>query len=757
MGWDDNGLPTERRVQNYFGVRCDPSLPYEADFTPPEKPDPKRQVPISRPNFVELCEQLVVEDEQVFEQVWRQLGLSVDWSHTYTTAGSHAREISQRAFLRNFARGEAYLAEAPTVWDVTDRTAVAQAEIEAREYPGAYHRVAYHRPDGSPVYVETTRPELIPSAVALIAHPDDERYQGMFGTTVTSPVFGVEIPVVAHHLAETDKGAGIAMCCTFGDLTDVLWWRELNLPVRTVIGRDGRFTRETPAWLSSDSAAQGPRPPAYERLAGKTVFSAREEMVAMLRESGDLDGEPTADDPDGELLRAGRQAARDRGDPAVVHPQRRPRRGRSRRDARARLRDHLAPGVHEDPLRQLGLRAHRRLADLAAAVLRHPVPGLVPARRRGRARPRPPAAAERGGAAGRPVDRCPARLHRGPARQAERLPRRPGRHGHLGDIVPEPADRRRLERGRRPVRAGLPDGPVHAGPRDHPHLAVLPRGPGALREPRHPLDARDAVRLDPRPRPQEDVEVQGQRGRPHRDPGQVRRRRGPLAGSRRAARHGLAVRRDPDEGRPPAGHEGAQRLQVRPGRRRRQRAQRLRGLRADRLRPARPAGQRRHCRHRGVRGLRLHERPGGDRAVLLGVLRRLPRAGQGARVRRGRRSRHRVGPRHAGARAPGPAPAARAVPALRHRGGLVVVAGGLDPPRSLADRGRPRRRRRRRPVDPRRRGRGPDRDPRRQVAGQGLDAPRAHQGPHLGSRAAGPRPPSSPPTTCARPAGSPAS
>ena len=121
-------------------------------------------------------------------------------------SGSHAREISQRAFLRNFARGEAYLAEAPTVWDVTDRTAVAQAEIEAREYPGAYHRVAYHRPDGSPVYVETTRPELIPSAVALIAHPDDERYQALFGTTVTSPVFGVEIPVVAHHLAEKRQG-----------------------------------------------------------------------------------------------------------------------------------------------------------------------------------------------------------------------------------------------------------------------------------------------------------------------------------------------------------------------------------------------------------------------------------------------------------------------------------------------------------------------------------------------------------------------
>src|SRR5689334_1562671 len=135
MGWDDNGLPTERRVQNYYGVRCDPSLPYDADFTPPEKPDPKRQISISRPNFVELCGQLVVEDEKKFEELWRTLGLSVDWDHDYTTIGTKAQQVSQRAFLRNFARGEAYLQEAPTLWDVTFQTAVAQAELEAREYP----------------------------------------------------------------------------------------------------------------------------------------------------------------------------------------------------------------------------------------------------------------------------------------------------------------------------------------------------------------------------------------------------------------------------------------------------------------------------------------------------------------------------------------------------------------------------------------------------------------------------------------------
>ncbi|NPC97731.1 valine--tRNA ligase [Nocardioides sp. zg-DK7169] len=287
MGWDDNGLPTERRVQNYFGVRCDPSLPYDPDFTPPAKPDPKRQVPISRPNFVELCERLVVEDEQVFESLWRTLGLSVDWKQHYTTIGPKAQTASQRAFLRNFARGEAYLQEAPTLWDVTFQTAVAQAELEAREYAGAYHRVAFHRPDGTPIHIETTRPELIPAVVALIAHPDDERYADLFGTTVTSPVFGVEVPVLAHPAAEMDKGAGIAMCCTFGDLTDVQWWRELQLPVRTVMGRDGRLLRETPEWLAHEPAAS-----AYADLAGKTAFSAREAMVAKLRESGDLDGEP---------------------------------------------------------------------------------------------------------------------------------------------------------------------------------------------------------------------------------------------------------------------------------------------------------------------------------------------------------------------------------------------------------------------------------------------------------------------------------
>ena len=178
MGWDDNGLPTERRVQNYFGVRCDPSLPYDPDFEPPARSRRSRRSRSRGRNFVELCERLAAEDEQAFEELWRRLGLSVDWSLTYTTIGELAQRVSQRAFLRNLARGEAYQAEAPTLWDVDFRTAVAQAELEDREPPGAYHAVRFHGADGGDaVLIETTRPELLPACVALVAHPDDERYQ----------------------------------------------------------------------------------------------------------------------------------------------------------------------------------------------------------------------------------------------------------------------------------------------------------------------------------------------------------------------------------------------------------------------------------------------------------------------------------------------------------------------------------------------------------------------------------------------------
>ncbi len=292
MGWDDNGLPTERRVQNYYGVRCDPSLPYDADFQAPANagslPSSHKTVPISRENFLELCEELVHQDEQKFEELWRRLGLSVDWGMTYTTIGEAARRASQRAFLRNLARGEAYQADAPTMWDVDDQTAIAQAEMEDREMPGAYHRLAFHRTDGSgDVVIETTRPELLPACVALVAHPDDERYQPLFGLTVRTPLFDVEVPVVAHRLADPEKGSGIAMICTFGDVTDVVWWRELQLPTRAIVTRDGRVRADVPDWITAEQGREH-----YAAIAGANLKQAQARVVEALGASGEMLGEP---------------------------------------------------------------------------------------------------------------------------------------------------------------------------------------------------------------------------------------------------------------------------------------------------------------------------------------------------------------------------------------------------------------------------------------------------------------------------------
>jgi valyl-tRNA synthetase len=288
MGWDDNGLPTERRVQNYFHVRCDPSLPYQPDLERLELADKARRAQpptrLSLRNFMELCDRLVADDERAFEEVWRRLGLSVDWSLTYSTISAKSQRTSQRAFLRGLAGGDVYRALAPTAWDVDFQTAVAQAEQEDREVAGAYHRLAFSGPDGVTIEVDTTRPELLPACVALVAHPGDERYRHLFGSTARTPLFGLEVPIHPHHLADPAKGTGIVMVCTYGDATDVLWQRELELALRPIIGRDGRLI---PAAVPTGQEL-------YDTLVGRNVTQARREIVAALTATGELIGEPRA-------------------------------------------------------------------------------------------------------------------------------------------------------------------------------------------------------------------------------------------------------------------------------------------------------------------------------------------------------------------------------------------------------------------------------------------------------------------------------
>ena len=329
------------------------------------------------------------------------------------------------------------------LWDVDFRTAVAQAELEDRDIAGAYHRVAFPRTDtGEPVYIETTRPELIPACVALVAHPDDERYRSLFGQTVRTPLFGVEVEVMAHELAEPDKGSGIAMICTFGDVTDVTWWRELRLPTRNIVGVDGRIIVDPPAAIAAGTDAARA---AYAELAGKTVKQAQARIVEMLAEAGaSSTARPSRSPIPVKFYEQG-----DRPLEIVTSRQWYIRNGGRDDDLREALLTagqgaDLAPALHAGPLRELGQRPERRLAHLPAALLRRPVPGLVPARRGRRDRPRPPDPRRRGPPAGRPVERSARRVRRVAAGPARRLRRRPRRDGHLGDLVAHPADRGRL-------------------------------------------------------------------------------------------------------------------------------------------------------------------------------------------------------------------------------------------------------------------------------------------------------------------------
>ena len=445
MGWDDNGLPTERRVQNYYGVRCDPTLPYVEGYTPPleggeadgtaASGKAADQVPISRRNFIELCERLTVEDEQQFETLWRDLGLSVDWSLTYRTIGPEAQRAAQRAFLRNLARGEAYQADAPTLWDVTFRTAVAQAELEDKDQPAAFHRVTFHQPDGGTIEIETTRPELLPACVALVAHPDDERYQPSFGTTVTTPLFGVEVPVVAHHLAQQEKGSGIAMICTFGDVTDVVWWRELDLPARAVIGKDGRLLADAPAadLFTDDGRA------AYAELAGKTVFSAKARIVELLRESGDLIGDPKPTTHAVKFFEKGDK-------PLEIVTTRQWYIANGARDEKLRetlLAAGKAIDFHPDFMR---VRYENWVGGLTGDSLISrqrffgvPIPVWYPLDAEGEPLREQPSCRARISSRSTLLGRG-ARVTPGAARSAERLRGRARHHGHVGDIEPDPAD-----------------------------------------------------------------------------------------------------------------------------------------------------------------------------------------------------------------------------------------------------------------------------------------------------------------------------
>ena len=304
MGWDDNGLPTERRVQNYFNVRTDPTLAHVDDLDV----DVQRKqlglsedepLVISRANFIELCHIVTLQDEVAYQELFRRMGFSIDWDEEYATIDDRCRRIAQRSFLDLHSKGEVYNAELPTMWDVDFQTAVAQAEVEDRTTRGAYHDIEFgvyeamtgedsELPDS--FVISTTRPELIPACVGVTAHPDDKRYQGLFGKHAVTPGFFAKVPIFASDKADPEKGTGVLMVCTFGDEADVEWWRRNGLELRPMISRDGAAAPrnfvaygESDGWQSLNAGLANSN---YQRVSGRRMEEVRGEMVHMMRESG---------------------------------------------------------------------------------------------------------------------------------------------------------------------------------------------------------------------------------------------------------------------------------------------------------------------------------------------------------------------------------------------------------------------------------------------------------------------------------------
>ncbi|MBV1858455.1 MAG: valine--tRNA ligase [Nannocystaceae bacterium] len=289
MGWDDNGLPTERRVQNHYHVRCDPSLPYEEGVELEQASSKSKKKPprmLSRPNFIEACETLTKEDEKVYLALWQRLGLSVDWQQEYSTVGARCRKVAQMSFLDLYEKNHLYSSDAPTLWDVDFQTAIAQAELEDRDLDSTFNDIAFTVEGSDEEFIiATTRPELLPACVAVAAHPEDERYKHLFGKRAITPLFGVPVRIFASEVVDMEKGTGILMICTFGDQTDVQWWRDEKLPLRQVIGRRGRMLPleyGTEGWESSDAAAANEH---YAKMVGKRPDQARKIVLEILGEA----------------------------------------------------------------------------------------------------------------------------------------------------------------------------------------------------------------------------------------------------------------------------------------------------------------------------------------------------------------------------------------------------------------------------------------------------------------------------------------
>lgn len=254
MGFDDNGLPTERLVEQREGVRAED---------------------IGREAFIERCLAIGEEVQESYRELFSRLGLSVDWRYSYRSIDHESRRLAQWSFLDLYHRGLAYRRDAPAILCPLCHTALAQADVDDLQRETTFYTLEFELDHGQTLPIATTRPELLPACVSIFVHPDDPRGEGLLGKQAKTPLFEQVVPILADPGADPKKGTGFVMCCTFGDVADVEWWYKHKLPLREAIGPDGTMLE---------------RAGAYAKL---TVEEARRKIVADLQEAGQLQEQET--------------------------------------------------------------------------------------------------------------------------------------------------------------------------------------------------------------------------------------------------------------------------------------------------------------------------------------------------------------------------------------------------------------------------------------------------------------------------------
>lgn len=258
IGFDDNGLPTERLVEKVKKVRANQ---------------------MKREEFIEICHEVVQDSEEKFRDLFKTIALSVDWDQEYQTISSHSRKISQMSFLDLYNKGQLYQSDQPMLWDPVDHTALAQAEIEDKPQETFMNDIKFKLEDGSDIVIATTRPELLAACVCVFFNPEDERYKHLEGKFAITALFDLKVPLIADSEVDIEKGTGLVMCCTFGDNTDVLWWKKYKLPSRIVLNKHAKMQD-----ISFEGASINPDKAVkiYSDLIGLKAKEARTRIIEIL-------------------------------------------------------------------------------------------------------------------------------------------------------------------------------------------------------------------------------------------------------------------------------------------------------------------------------------------------------------------------------------------------------------------------------------------------------------------------------------------